>query len=869
MGGIPTGNKKRRHKVKKNNFFFFFMLIMLICSQAWAQGYNYGEALQKALYFYDAQRSGPLPADNAIIWRGDSGLGDGSDNGVDLTGGWLDAGDHVKFGLPMASAAATLGWAVYEYESAFQAAGLLPKTLETIKWATDYFIKAHTGTNEFYYQVGDGGADHAWWGPVEVVEMEMARPSFKVTLSSPGSAVAGGSAAALAIASIIFESSNPGYASLCLQHAEELYAFAYATQSDAGYTEANGFYTSYNGYWDELAAAATWLYLKTGNLSYLSEAESSALNWEEEGREGVWVYAWTHSWDDMHYMAQILLSRITGNQQYIDSVERNLDYWLPAGGVTYSPGGLAWLDRWGSLRYAANASLLAFVWSDTSLGNFSKKSAYGDFAKSQINYILGSNPGARSYEIGFGANPPINPHHRTAHGAWYNDINYPQDNRHILFGALVGGPSSNDSYTDDRTDYQQNEVACDYNAGFAGALVKMYGLYSGSLLTDFPEHYFKSESERYPEYFVRAHLNSGTATSYEIVTQTSNRSAWPATVRNGLSFKFFFDITEGVNLGYSINDYSVSTGTGEGGVLTGPFQWSGNVYYLTIDYTGYPIYPGGRIASERQFNFTITGPSDPAFDSSNDWSMQGIPGSSFTYEPVDLTGYTEYIPVYDNGILLRGLEPPSTPTDEPTPDPTPDPTATPLPTGEYDVENLMAADFYTSRGSITTGSYTDTHGLDGLFQVLTEEASLGKPSNRSSALDHVWQCNVQYGSAYTFYVNAYHPLNNENDDFVFSYSPDNNDYTPMVTVTKTAADSTYQSYVFPGNVSGLLYIRVMDTDRTGGRNETDSIYIDHMFVLTSGSADTPEPTVAPTPELTPEVTPVPEPTKKPKPTPRP
>ncbi|GFH05895.1 endoglucanase [Haematococcus lacustris] len=37
-------------------------------------------------------------------------------------------------------------------------------------------------------------------------------------------------------------------------------------------------------------------------------------------------------------------------------------------------------------------------------------------------------------------------------------------------GALVGGPSNDDSYSDVRTDYIHNEVAIDYNAGFTGAL---------------------------------------------------------------------------------------------------------------------------------------------------------------------------------------------------------------------------------------------------------------------------------------------------------------------------------------------------------------------------------------------------------------
>lgn len=45
-----------------------------------------------------------------------------------------------------------------------------------------------------------------------------------------------------------------------------------------------------------------------------------------------------------------------------------------------------------------------------------------------------------------------------------------EPNVHTLYGALVGGPGQNDDYTDRRTDFTQNEVACDYNAGFQSAV---------------------------------------------------------------------------------------------------------------------------------------------------------------------------------------------------------------------------------------------------------------------------------------------------------------------------------------------------------------------------------------------------------------
>jgi hypothetical protein len=628
--------------------------MVLLLGQTAGAAYNYGEAMQKSIHFYLQQRSGHLPSDNPVIWRADSCLNDGSDVGRDLTGGYLDAGDNVKFGLPMASTVATLNWGVYEYRSAFADACQLDKDLDAIRWGTDYFIRCHTDTNEFYYQVGSGSTDHAWWGPVEVIEKVMTRPSYKVTDAAPGSTVVGATAAALASAAIVFKPTDPTYASTCLSHAQQLFNFAYSTKSDSGYTAASGFYNSYSGYWDELSAAAAWLYLATGDTNYLDKAELCANSWGKEGTTGFWGYKWTHSWDDMHYMAQILLARATGKQIYIDSIERNLDYWMPGGGIIYTPGGLAWLDSWGSLRYAANASLLAFVWADDSRGNASKKATYRNFAEGQIKYILGDNPRTGSYIIGFGANSPQNPHHRTGHGSWANSINTPDFTRHVLHGALVGGPGSSDNYSDVRTDYTMNEVACDYDAALVGALAKMYSLYGGTPISGFPSPSdFARDEDTYTEYFANAKINSEGPVYTEWSVDLTNHSAWPARVTDKLSYKYFFDLTETFNAGYTLSDVTVSKNYSEVPVtVSGPTHLEDNIYYVTVNYTGSAIFPGGQSECARETQVRIRLPysaPDAAWDPTNDWSYQGLTGT-FAAE-------TMYIPVYDNGVLLYGYEP--------------------------------------------------------------------------------------------------------------------------------------------------------------------------------------------------------------------
>lgn len=54
---------------------------------------QWATVLGNSLWFYEAQRSGQLPADNRVSWRNSSELDDGSEVGLDLAGGYYDAGD--------------------------------------------------------------------------------------------------------------------------------------------------------------------------------------------------------------------------------------------------------------------------------------------------------------------------------------------------------------------------------------------------------------------------------------------------------------------------------------------------------------------------------------------------------------------------------------------------------------------------------------------------------------------------------------------------------------------------------------------------------------------------------------------------------
>lgn len=601
--------------------------------------YNYGEALQKSLLFYELQRSGDIDESAARTnWRGDSGMSDGADAGLDLTGGLYDAGDNVKFNLPMAYTAAMLAWSVYEDKDAYEKSGQLEYALDTIKWVNDYLIKCHPEPNVYYYQVGDGNKDHSWWGAAEVMQME--RPSFKVDLSNGGSAVAAEAAASLAACAAVFADVDAKYSAKCLKHAKELYSYAETVKSDSGYTAANGFYNSWSGFYDELTWAAMWLYNATGESGWLDKAKQ----YEKQCGGN---YKWTMCWDDKYTGAVCLLANATGDKAYKDKIEKNLDWWTTGTGgerVTYSPKGLAWLDSWGSLRYATTAAFIAAVYAEGGKCPADKVKTYEAFCESQVNYALGSS--GRSYVVGYGENAPQHPHHRTAQGSWSDNMNEPANHRHTLYGALVGGPDASDSYTDSVSDYNKNEVADDYNAGFTGALAKLYKKYGGQTIKNFGAIEPVGE-ELYAEQRINAQGNG----FMEIKAMVYNKTAWPARVTDDLELRYFVDLSELYSAGKSASDVTVTLNYSDGAKFGGIYEWdkANHIYYVSIDFSGAKIYPGGQSAFKKEVQFRMladgwNADNDPSFA-----ELVGTNGSELVR--------AEHVGLYEGGTLVFGQEP--------------------------------------------------------------------------------------------------------------------------------------------------------------------------------------------------------------------
>lgn len=444
--------------------------------------FAYGEALQKNFLFLEANRSGDLGPDNRLEWRQDSTLNDGSTVGKDLEGGYFDAGDHVKFGQPMAASVNMLAWGGVEYTKAYKQSGQLDELLDAVKWGTDYFLKAHETsggkTDKLWVQVGEGGSqnDHGYWGSPESVEANTTRNAFAIDTAHPGSDLAASTSSALAAASMLFRGVDDVYADELIQNAKQLFEFAetYQGKYSDSVPQASPFYTSWSGYGDELASGAAWLAKATGEESYLTKAEDYFKT--QVGTLGDWSWAV----DNHSYGAAVILAQESDDSFFKGQVEGWLDKWANGNeNVKYTPGGFAHRANWGSVPLTSSASFLAQLYNDT----VKEDARYSKFANDQVDYILGDNPANLSYMVGFGDKYPERAHHRGSSPNLSGNPTAVQE--HVLYGAVVGGPGSPDdfSHNDRRDDWVTNEVGTSYNAPLASALIQQYDNLGGDPLS--------------------------------------------------------------------------------------------------------------------------------------------------------------------------------------------------------------------------------------------------------------------------------------------------------------------------------------------------------------------------------------------------
>ena len=446
---------------------------------------NYAKLLQYSMYFYDANMCGSdVGSASQFDWRDNCHTQDA------VTGGFHDAGDHVKFGLPAGYTASTLGWGYYEFKDSYDSLGQTAH-LQTL---TDYFAKyfkdcttlsGNTVTN-FVYQIGNGNQDHAVWCAPEVQD---ASSRQKYETSSGASDIAAEYAAALAVNYINFGNAED------LTYAKALYDFSlkYNKTEDEG---TSAFYNSYD-YYDDQAWAAGWLYLATNDNTYKSFLDKF-MNDSNAGKSGQSGCKWgvysPMSWNNVSLGAAILQGEITGSATDWAKVTKYLNEKCTSETAYYCE------DSWGSCRYNAAIQMAALA---TSKHSDKSGKDYSSWCKAQMGMILGNNPKNVNFVVGMDSNSAKYAHHRAASGYASNDemtgqVGY-SSKGHTLVGALVGGPTdANFTYQDTIQDYKCNEVALDYNAGLVGAAAGLDSIYkTGSVYKeDYCKHNNYSSNDK-------------------------------------------------------------------------------------------------------------------------------------------------------------------------------------------------------------------------------------------------------------------------------------------------------------------------------------------------------------------------------------
>jgi len=714
---------------------------------------NFAKALQYSLYFYDGNMCGTdVEENNRFKWRADchtydaavplKTMGDdeigtnlsasfiqtyydilntGAEEGtVNVSGGFHDAGDHVKFGLPEAYAGTTVSWGYYEFREAYEETGQAEHVETIIRYFCDYFMRCtfrdDTGNVvAFCYQVGDGDIDHAYWQLPQ--NDTMARPAWFATADNPTTCNVSNTAACLAINYLIFKDTDPAYAAECLDYSKALFAFATKNDKEIADTSQgpDAYYTS-SKWEDDYCFAACWLYLITKEQSYMD----LALPLVDYYAAPSYVYCWNDMWNGV----AILMGRISETYQSAKSYSaaenpnglcdlamdyitvnskspyEEIDFWqvvakaingyMSGSPGTITPQGYFWLNTWGSCRYNTAAQFCALVYDKYNSGRdkyMPSHEAYyfSDWAKGQMEYILGKNDilylekgdgshGPRCFLVGFDENSAAYPHHRAASGLTKCEDKDQQ--LYVLFGALCGGPDADDAHNDVTEDWILNEVTIDYNAACPGAAAGLYLMYKDqyaqSVTPDFPPEddggRGASDEGGAGGTWVEAcgidDLNdNGCGVTKVSLMLKSNESKMP----ENMSIRYYINISEVSSLSNvsvsKLYDQVATEAAPNSVTLSGPFVYEkdSNYAYVEITWGDYTFANCGK-----KVQFTVGMYYGDRWDPTNDWSYQ------------DLTIYTDdaaffgtgnevrddKICVYSGTTLIGGTEPDGTTPDE-------------------------------------------------------------------------------------------------------------------------------------------------------------------------------------------------------------
>lgn len=442
--------------------------------------------LRNSLFFFQAQRDGPdvftnvlnrrpshLADKSAFVYKvpnfGKNGMQGGLEKiggPVDVSGGWFDAGDYLKFVQTASYVTAMMLQGARDYPAQMGHGSPADFTAEG-RYGLDWLLKMWNGeTKTLYIQVGIGDGNQSVTGDHDVWRLPEADDKLNVQPGDPqyfikyrpvfpaGAAgaqispnLAGRLAAAFALGYQVFKTSDPDYAKRLLLAAENIFDLAATTNViELTTTFPRTFYPE-DEWRDDLEWGATELHLALADgKAPAGLPHSDATNYKQQAAH------WARAYLDSGSVNSLNLYDVSGLAHY--ELCRALDKSGAATGLEVSRADLlaglkrrldsatkrAAKDPFGlGFRYAGGdpvPHVLGLVVEADLYDDLTHATTYTDFAQRQLDFVLGANAWGTSFIVGAGTVFPFHMQHQVANLAGSLDGTPP-----IVLGATVDGPT--------------------------------------------------------------------------------------------------------------------------------------------------------------------------------------------------------------------------------------------------------------------------------------------------------------------------------------------------------------------------------------------------------------------------------------------
>jgi endoglucanase len=381
----------------------------------------------------------------------------GTDETIDVSGGWHDAGDYGRYVVPGAKAVADL---LYSYDSSPELYGDntgipesgngVPDILDEVRYELEWMLKMQSDSGGVYHKVTCENFPAYIMPEYETDKLIVTPVSTTATADF---------CASMAMAYEFYYDIDSSFADKCLDAAEKAWSFLednpnliFSNPSDITTGEYGDTSDTDERYW-----AAAQMYRATGESKYLTAFENisarSGMDWSLVGDYGN-IAILTMDGIDTNSTAYTKAKNVIMTQA-ASLVKKS----------TNSPYGSAITKyNWGSNMTIANSGVILSL-----AYNITGDEQYSDAASSQLNYLLGNNPLGECFVTGYGTVSPQNPHHRPS-----------MAKGQAMSGMLVGGVNSSleDSaakayladapsakcYVDNSESYSTNEITIYWNS---------------------------------------------------------------------------------------------------------------------------------------------------------------------------------------------------------------------------------------------------------------------------------------------------------------------------------------------------------------------------------------------------------------------